>query len=345
MIYRKLGRTGLKVSSVCIGTMGYGKYVNEAQGIEIIHAAHDAGINFIDTADVYPAPDIKGRSEEIVGAAVKGRRSSFIIATKVGMDTGAGAIGPTVEGPDPNASGLTRKHILDGVEDSLRRLQTDYIDLYYCHFPDFNTPLDETLRVFDDLIRDGKVRYIGCSNFSAWRLCKALSLSKCYNLHRFECMQSPYNLITRDIEMELIPCCAEEEVGITVFNPLAGEMLTGRHEFGKEPAEGRFTEEGSGKAYLDRYWNKKNFEAVDVLKGLADGHGCTLVQFSLAWILSNETITSLLTGVISVDQLKENIVATEIELTPEELKACDDVWASFRTPQFHYAFDGNIRKK
>jgi aryl-alcohol dehydrogenase-like predicted oxidoreductase len=284
-----------------------------------------------------------GRSEEIVGAAIKGKRSSFIIATKVGLHTGSGGIGPAAEGKEPNASGLSRKHILDAIEDSLRRLQTDYIDLYYCHFPDFDTPLDETLHVFDDLIRDGKIRYIGCSNFSAWRLCKALSLSDCHNLHRFECIQSPYNLITRDIEMELIPFCAEEKVGITVFNPLAGEMLTGRHELGKEPAEGRFTEDGIGKAYLERYWNKKNFDAVDVLKDLANERGCTLVQFSLAWILNNEKITSLLTGVKSVDQLKENLVATEIKLTPDELKVCDDVWGSFRTPQFHYALEKNIR--
>jgi aryl-alcohol dehydrogenase (NADP+) len=223
------------------------------------------------------------------------------------------------------------------LENSLKRLQTDYIDLYYVHEPDYNTPIEETLRALDDLVRQGKVRYIGCSNFAAWQTAQALRVSERYNLAKFDCIQPPYNLITRDIETELLPFCADEGLGVCVYNPLAGEMLTGRHEFGKPPAEGRFTLPDLGPGYLERYWSETNFKAVERFKKLASDHGVTLPQFSLAWILNNPTITSVLSGVISLEQLKENMAAVDIKLSLEELKACDDVWSMFRPPRVHYA--------
>ncbi len=323
MKYRKLGRTGLKVSTICLGTMNYGDPVSETEAINIMKNAIAAGVNFLDTADVYAGK----KAEESIGKALKGRRHSVVIATKVGLPTG----------PSPSDGGLTRKHIMQAVEESLRRLQTDYIDLYYAHFPDYETPLEETLRVMDDLVHQGKVRYIGCSNFTVWHTCEALRVSETNNLARFECVEPVYNLLTRDIDMELLPLCANEEIGVCVYNPLAGEMLTGKHQHGKPPAEGRFTHELLGKAYFERYWTDKNWEAVDRLKQLAKEHGCTMAQFAIAWILSNRTITSVLSGTTAVEQLEENLAATEIELSPEELEVCDEVWQMFRPPRFHYA--------
>ena len=330
MQYKRIGRTGIQVSPFCLGAMTFGSQVNEADAINVVKAAVDAGVNFFDTADSYT----DGKSEEILGKALKGVRSSAVIATKVGFNFSKA----------PNERGLSRKYIRNRIDESLRRLQTDYIDLYYAHFPDFNTPIEETLLAMDDLIHQGKVLYLGCSNFTGWQLSQALKVSERCNLARFECIEPPYNLLTRDIEVELLPLCDIEEIGVCVYNPLAGEMLTGRHEFGKPPAEGRFTMKDMGKGYLERYWSEINFKAVDMLKQAAKDHGCTLPQFSLAWILSNKSITSLLSGSISVEQLKENLSALEIELSPQELQICDDVWAMFRPPRYFYGVDGRIRK-
>jgi aryl-alcohol dehydrogenase-like predicted oxidoreductase len=320
--YKNLGRTGLKVSQICMGTMNYGDPVSETECNKIMKSAIAAGVNFIDTADVYA----NKKSEGIVGRALKGERHSVVIATKVE--------GPT--GPGPNDRGLSRKHIMQAVEESLKQLQTDYIDLYYCHFADYETPIDETIRAMDDLVHQGKVRYIGCSNFAVWHIAKALQVSAVHDLARFDCVQPPYNLLTRDIEMELLPLCASEGMGVCVYNPLAGEMLTGRHEFGKPPAEGRFTHELLGPGYLERYWSEINFQAVEKLKKIAKEHDCTLPQFAIAWILHNETITSVLSGTLAIEQLDENLAATEIKLSEEELQACDDVWRMFRPPRYHY---------
>jgi aryl-alcohol dehydrogenase-like predicted oxidoreductase len=321
--YKNLGRAGLKVSQICLGGMNYGDPVSEEESIKIIKGAMAAGVNFIDTSDLYAG----GASEEIIGKALKGERHSAVIATKLCGRSG----------PGPNDVGLSRQHIMQTVEGSLRRLQTDYIDLYYAHTPDYDTPIEETLRAFDDLIHQGKVRYIGCSNFSACQLCKALWVSDLNKLARFECVEPPYNLLTRDIEMELLPLCESEGIGVCVYNPLAGEMLTGKHEFGKPPAEGRFTHAIMGPGYLERYWSEMNFKAVDRLKRLAREHGCTLAQFAIAWILSHNTITSVLSGTTVMEQLEENLAATEIELSPEELQVCDEVWQMFRPPRYHYA--------
>lgn len=325
MLHKKLGRTGLKVSRICLGTMTYGSQVSEVDAIKIIKSALAAGVNFLDTANAYP-PAITGKSEEIIGKALKGERHSAVIATKVGARIA----------PGPNDEGLSRGHIIKGIEDSLRRLQTDYIDLCYAHFPDYDTPMEETLSTMDDLVHQGKIRYIGCSNFSAWQLCKALWVSDVHNLVRYDCIEPPYNLLTRDIENELLPLCASEGVGVCVYNPLAGEMLTGRHEFGKSPAEGRFTDKIMGQGYLERYWSEMNFKAVDRFAKMAKEHGCSLAQFALAWILNNETITSFLSGLISTEQLKENLGAIEIKLSQEDLQVCDEMWQMFRPPRYSY---------
>jgi len=308
-----MARTGLKVSAMCLGTMTYGNQVDETEAINIIERALNAGVNFFDTADVYA----EGRSEEIVGKALKGKRHSTVLATKVANRTGPGA----------NDIGLSRKHIMKGIENSLRRLETDYIDLYYVHVPDYDTPIEETLRTLDDLVHQGKVRYIGCSNFRAWQLCKALWVSDLHNLARFDCMQPPYNLLTRDIEYELLPLCASEGVGVCVYTPLAAGLLTGKHDPSKPPAKGtRFTLEGLGPLYYERFWAATNFEAVAHLKQIAGEYGRSLPQFALAWILNNETITSAICGATSVKQLEENLGASELKLSQEELAACDEVW-------------------
>jgi aryl-alcohol dehydrogenase-like predicted oxidoreductase len=323
MKYANLGNTGLKVSKICLGAMNYGDPVSETEATKIVKSAIGMGVNFFDTSDGY----FEGKSEEILGKALKGDRQTVVIATKVCGRTGPGA----------NDIGLSRAHVMQAVDKSLKRLQTDYIDLYYAHSPDYETPIEETLGVMDDLVHQGKVRYIGCSNFSAWQLCKARGLSALHGWARFECVQPPYNLLTRDIDMEMLPLCAEDKIGVCTYNPLAGEMLTGKHEFGKPPAEGRFTHKIMGPGYMERYWSDINFKAVDKIKQLAADHGCSLVQFAIGWILNNPTITSVLSGTTAIEQLEENISATEIKLSSDELKACDEVWRMFRPPRYHYA--------
>jgi 1-deoxyxylulose-5-phosphate synthase len=331
MEYRNLGQSGLKVSRFCLGTMTFGHniaettQVNEIDAINLIKSALASGVNFIDTADIYPIGS-PGGSEEVVGKALKGERHSVVVATKVCAPSG----------PGPNDTGLSRKHIMRSIEDSLRRLQTDYVDIYFTHVPDYDTPIEETLRAFDDLIHQGKVRYIGCSNFAAWQMCKALGISDLYRLAKFVCIESPYNILARDIEYELLPACESEGIGVCAYNPLAGEMLTGKHESGKPPAEGRFTLGDMGKMYAARYWSDVNFQAVDRLKKIAQEHGCTLPQFALAWILKNNAITSILTGTISTEQLKENLASEEIKLSTEDTRICDDIWRVFRPARHSY---------
>jgi aryl-alcohol dehydrogenase-like predicted oxidoreductase len=323
MLYKKMGRTGLRVSTFCLGTMNFGSQVDEKGAIQIMERALEVGVNFIDTADVYA----KGRSEEIVGKILKEKRDSIVVATKVSAKVGEGA----------NDRGLSRKHIIKGIEDSLRRLQTDYIDIYYAHMPDIDTPLEETLRAMQDLVYQGKVRYIACSNYTAWQLCKALWASDKQNMTRFECVSPPYNLVTRDIESELLPLCSSEGIGVCVYNPLAAGILTGKHDSKSPPAEGgRFTLEGMGKNYYNRYWNEVNFNAVELLRKIASEHGRSLAQFSLAWVFNNEGVTATICGASSLVQLEQNLEATEILLSKEELIDCDDVWQQIRPPRFFY---------
>jgi len=353
MEYRKMGRTGLKVSSFCLGTMTFGRQVEEKESIRIIEKALDAGVNFIDTADMY----VNGVTEQIVGKALKGKRDSLVLASKAGhlrkLDKKygeqkiAGPIDmarprpftpwPGGEGVGPNDMGLSRKHILQAVEGSLKRLGTDYLDLYYAHMPDYDTPLEETLRAMDDLVRQGKVRYLGCSNFRAFQVCKALWISDKLNLARWDCIQPPYNLLTRDIEYELLPLCREEGIGVCAFSPMAAGLLSGKYEKGKEPIEGaRYSLAHQGYTYNQKYWNDLNFSAVDELRKIAEGRGHSLPRFALAWVLSNPAITSIVCGATTIGQLEENLKATAISLSPEELRACDEVWHQLRPPRLFY---------
>jgi len=330
MKYKNMGKTGLKVSQICIGGLTYGSQVAEAEAINIIKKAVDYGINFIDTSPVYS----ETRSEEIIGKAIKGNRNSLVVATKWGVPLGGGGPGATSK---PNEKGLSRNSIMFNVEGSLRRLQTDYIDIAYAHEPDFDTPIEETLRAFDDLVHQGKVRYIGCSNYSVWQMCQALRVSELKNLASYICVEPPYNLITRDIETELLPLCVAEGIGVNVYDPLAGGLITGKYESGKLPTEGRFTLGAIGKKYYDRYWSTANLEAVERFKKLAAERPVTLPQFALAWILNNPGITSVINGINSIPRLEENIVALDIKLSPEERRVCDEVWSTFRPPRKHYA--------
>ncbi len=353
MEYRKMGRTGLKVSSFCLGTMTFGRQVDEDASIRIIRRALDRGVNFLDTADMY----VNGVTEEIVAKAVKGQRDSIVIASKGGhirkqdrrygeqKDYGPIDLArprqfhpwPAGQGVGPNDMGLSRKHIMQAAEGSLRRLQTDYIDLYYAHMPDYSTPLEETLRAMDDLVRQGKVRYLGCSNFRAYQLCKALWTSDKLNLARWDCIQPPYNLLTRDVEYELLPLCEEEGVGVAVFSPLAAGFLSGKYERDAGPIEGaRFSLAHLGYRYNEPYWNDANFSAVERLRQIAKDHGKALPEFALAWVLSNETITSVVCGATTIEQLEQNMAATEVILSREELDACDEVWHQLRPPRLFY---------
>jgi aryl-alcohol dehydrogenase-like predicted oxidoreductase len=323
MEYKKIGKTGLKVSAIGIGSMTIGAQVNEADTIKIIDLAFERGINLFDTANAYTG----GRSEEIVGKAIKNKRPAIILATKVGHRQGTG----------PNDLGLSRKHIIRALEDSLRRLDTDYIDIYYAHIPDDSTPIEETLRAFDTLVQQGKVRYIACSNYSVWRLCKALCVSQQNSLARFDCIQTPYNLISRDVEYELLPCCASEGIGITAYSPLAAGLLTGKYDFGKAPAlNTRFSLEKYGTGAKELYWSAINFQAVTHLKQIAEARGWSLAQFSLAWILKNPLISSAILGVSSTKQLEENLGAVDLKFTEEDTKACDEVWHELRPPRIRY---------
>lgn len=323
MQYRTLGRTGMKVSDVCLGTMTLGDQVAESDALPIIRTALDHGVNFVDTADRYGG----GRSEEIVGKAIKGRRVDVIVATKVGGEVG----------PNPNDVGLSRSHIVRSVESSLRRLDTDYIDIYYAHRPDYTTPIESTLRAFDDLIREGKVRHIACSNYLAYQLSKALWVSDVQNLARFDVVQPPYNLLTRDIEYELLPLCQEEGLGVCVYNPLAGGLLTGKHNPSEPPAAGtRFSNDAMGQMYRARYWSESNFAAVAQVKAIADEACKDMAQMALAWILTNPAITSVIIGATSILHVTRNISAAAVTLSDEEREKCDAVWQHVSPVRFLY---------
>lgn len=353
MEYRKLGRTGLKVSSLCLGTMTFGKQVDEATSAAIIDRAIELGVTFIDTADMY----VNGVTEQIVAKAIKGRRDSLVIASKGGhikklaAKYGEQKISGPIDlarpapfrpweagaGTGPNDMGLSRKHLMQALEGSLKRLGTDYLDLYYAHMPDYDTPLDETLRAMDDMVRQGKVRYIGCSNFRAFQLATALGISARQNLARWDFIQPPFNLLARDVEYELLPLCREEGVGVCPFSPMAAGLLSGKYEKDKAPLEGaRYSLGHWGYTYNKPYWSDANFAAIERYRKIAAEAGVSLPRFALAWALANPAITAIVNGSTSIKQLEDNIAATDVKLSPDTLKACDDVWRSFRVPTVFY---------
>jgi len=315
---KRLGRTGLKVTEVCLGTMTFGRQCDEPASFRVMDEAARAGVNFIDTADVYPVPvslETSGRTEEIVGRWLRGKRDQFVLATKCRMQMGTGA----------NDSGLSRRHVLAAIEASLRRLQTDYVDLYQVHSPDPETPIDETLRALDTIVQSGKARYVGCSNFQAWQLGIALWTADRIGCARFDSVQPRYNILYREIENELIPLCLDQKVGVIVYNPLAGGMLTGKHDRKAGPASNtRFAV--VGKIYTDRYWNDQAFDAVDKLKRFFSERGKSLTHVSVAWTLSKPAITSAIIGATSAEQLRDSVQGAALELTPEELEECDRAW-------------------
>ena len=314
MDYVNLGRTGLEVSRICLGCLTFGGQADEEESRRIVDTAWDAGINFFDTANVYT----ETRSEGFLGNALKGRRDRAVIATKV-----RGRMGPGV-----NDIGLSRKHIMDSVDASLMRLQTDYIDLYQVHSWDEDTPLEETLRALDDLVRLGKVRYIGCSNFAGWQLTKSLWVSDLKGLARFQTVQPRYNLLFRGIEEELLPVCLSQDVGVIPYNPIAAGLLTGKHRRGQPPVPG--TRFDLREVYRDIYWYERNFEAVEKLEAIAGKYRHTLLQLALSWVLANPAITSAIVGASSAEQLQQSISAAEASLEPEEIAACDPVWEELK---------------
>jgi aryl-alcohol dehydrogenase-like predicted oxidoreductase len=323
---RRLGSTGLKVSEICLGTMTFGHQCDEGTSRAILNKAADHGVSFLDAADAYPVPptpETAGRTEEILGGWLQGQRERFVVATKCRLRVGYG----------PNDEGLSRKHILKAVEDSLRRLRTDYIDLYQAHSPDPETALEETLRAFDDLVRQGKVRYLGCSNFPAWQTALSLGLSARLGLYRFDCVQPRYNLLFREIESELLPLCRDQGLGVIVYNPLAGGLLSGKYEFGQPPpAGGRFTLGQTGELYRERYWQQAQFEAVQQLREFFGRRGRSVVQAAVAWVLGQPGITSAIVGASRPEQLDESLRAVDLSLDAEESEACNLAWYSLPRP-------------
>jgi aryl-alcohol dehydrogenase-like predicted oxidoreductase len=312
MRIRKLGRTGLKVSNLCLGAMTFGNQQwgsDESTSKVIVDRFLEAGGNFIDTADIYST----GVSEEITGRAIRDKRQSLVLATKVAGPMGGG----------PNDLGLSCKHILDAVEASLRRLGTDYIDLYQVHAYDPTTPLDETLRALDDCVRSGKVRYTGCSNYSAWQLMKANALARELGTARFDCLQPQYSLVCRSIEREHLPLCIEEGIGVIPWSPLAGGLLTGKMGRGQAPPEG--TRASVDTMNQERFSSEKNLEIAEIVAQVARAMGKTSSQVALAWVMRQPGITSPIFGARTLDQLEDNLGAAELALDEEAVKCLEEV--------------------
>ena len=330
MEYRRLGRTGLKVSEFCLGTMTFGMPgwgIEEKQSKAIVDLALDAGVNFIDTANSYA----EGQSETILGKAIKGLRDKLIIATKVFNPMGT----------DINDSGTSREHIMKAIEDSLRRLQTDYIDLYQIHHVDRETTTEERLRALDDLVHQGKVRYIGCSNEYAWRLCDALWISEVKNLARYESLQPQYNLLTRDIDEEILPLCREKQIGVMVWGPLAGGYLTGKYKPGEPPPEN--TRFGQTNSSMRRFFSPQVDEVVIALRETAQELDKSMAQTALRWILEQDGITSVIVGTTKPDQLRDNLGCTGWRLPEASLAKLNEV--SQLTPRYPHAMEAAMQQR
>ena len=324
MEHVRLGRTGLQVSRICLGTMTFGLQVDEEASRPILDHASELGVTFLDTADAYPlGGDLTtaGRTEEILGRWMKGKREQFVVATK--------CFAPM--GPNRWDMGNSRRHIMDSIDASLRRLQTDFVDLYQVHFDDRSVPLDETLGALDDLVRVGKVRYVGCSNFLAYRLARAIGRSETLGIARFDSVQPRYNLLFREFERELFPLCLEEGIGVIPYNPIAGGMLSGKHDRTKPPDEGtRFALGNAASTYQDRYWHDNVFDTVDALVKIASDAGMPLATLAVAWVLQHPAITAPIVGASRPDQLDATIAALDAKLEPDLLARLDEVTAPYR---------------
>ena len=319
---RALGRTGLQVPLLCLGTMTFGLQCDEDTSFAILDRAVEGGINFLDTADVYPlggTGDTVGRTEEIVGRWMRERRNrdQLLIATKC-----AGAMGP-----GPNDVGLSRYHIMRAVDESLRRLGTDVIDLYQVHSFDPRTPIEETMRALDDIVRAGTVRYVGCSNYPAWRLADALAASERLNIARYDSVQPRYNILYREIETELLPLARAEGLGVLVYNPLAGGFLSGKYQKGEEPQENtRFTLGTAGRRYQWRYWQDAQFDATARLKDAADARGVNMASLAIAWVIQQPGISSAIVGASRPEQLEGPLGAVGLTIDDGLREACERAW-------------------
>lgn len=283
--------------------MMFGGQADEATSHRIIHKAYDQGINFIDTADMYNA----GESEVVVGKAIADRREKVVLATKGRQKMGDG----------PNDQGASRFHLMHALNHSLRRLGTDYIDLYYVHTPDYDTPIEETLRALDDMVRSGKVRYIACSNFRAWRLCEALWTSDKLNLNAFACIQPLYNIMNRDIEVELLPLCKEKGIGVVSYSPLARGILTGKYAPGEKPPEGSRASRND-KRMQQAEWREDSLVIAQQIKTYCDQRNVPMTQFALAWCLANPILTSVIVGPRTESQYDDNIGCLNVTITDED---------------------------
>ena len=309
MNYKRLGKSGLKVSQICLGTNNFGRQVSEEASIKIVNTALDLGINVIDTANMYAG----GRSEKIIGKAVQSRREEVIIATKVGFKIGQG----------PNQGGLSRKHILQQIKHSLESLETDFIDIYYLHRFDQETPLEETLRTLNDLVREGKVRYIACSNFTAWQIAKAHEICEIHDLEKLIAVQPPYNLLQRGIEKDLLPSCQQEGLGVLTYSPLRGGFLTGKYVKNASPPTGSRAE------YSSRFWERVNTEAdfafLEQIQSIAKDIGIPMPKLAIVWILKNPLITAPIVGASSIAQIEENCQITEININDSVYQRLDEI--------------------
>jgi aryl-alcohol dehydrogenase (NADP+) len=304
--------TGITVSKVCIGAMMFGARMNEKESIDTIKFAVDNGINFIDTANVYA----QGRSEEFVGKAIKLTRDKIVLASKVGYEI--------IANSHPNESGLSRRHIMKAINDSLRRLDTDYIDIYYMHRPIYNMPVEETLDTMTTLVRSGKIRYIGVSNQAAWQICECIWNSRCNKGVAPVVSEVLYNMLTRNIENEFVPFAKEYKIGIVIYNPIGGGLLSGKHKFDNIVANTRFD---GNKQYSDRYWYKENFEAIDKFTKIAEKNGMTLVELALRWCCSQPHVDAVIMGMSSLNQFKGNLgLYNKGPLSEAILRECDEVW-------------------
>jgi aryl-alcohol dehydrogenase (NADP+) len=319
-----LGRTGLVVSPICLGTMTFGLQCDEPTSRAILDAAADGGVTFLDTADVYPlggGVETVGRTEEIVGRWLAGRRDQFIVATKC-----VGRMGrPKWD------QGMSRKHVLDAVDASLRRLGTDYVDLYQLHSYDPTTPLDEALEALDLVVRSGKARYVGVSNWLAYKVARSVGRSEVKGLVRIDSVQPRYNLLFRQIERELLPLCAEEGIGVIPYNPLAGGLLTGKYDREAAPPDGtRFTLGRAGSLYQDRYWHADEFDAIEHIRDLAKSAGLSMATVAVGWVLANPAVTAPIIGASRPEQLADCLAAAGTPLDQDLKAALDEATMEWR---------------
>jgi aryl-alcohol dehydrogenase (NADP+) len=304
--------------------MTFGLQCDEPTSVGILERAAERGITFLDTADVYPlggSLETAGRTEEILGRWLQKRRHEFVLATKCAGVTGGRSWD----------RGASRKHVLDAVDASLRRLQTDYIDLYQIHHPDPDTPIDETLRALDDVVRSGKARYVGCSNFPAYRVARALGRSEVLGVARFDAVQPRYNLLFRQPERELLPLCQEEGLGVIPYNPIAGGLLSGKHRRDAGPTAGtRFTLGNAARRYQDRYWHEREFATVEALRPLAAEAGMPLARLAVAWVLAQPAVTAPIIGASRPDQLDDLVPAAATRLEAPLVARLDELTREYR---------------